>query len=69
MGFSLGTIGGQSSNAKSDKRMYLTEHEDSKINEYLKNCYVKYLLINFGRAELEEYLIKECQSLLNRKSK
>lgn len=71
LGFSLKTKSelGQSTNAKKDKRMYLSEYEDSQINKYLEGCYVKSLSISFGRFELEEYLIKECQPMLNRKSK
>jgi len=49
------------------KKRYFTEEEDIKVTEFLKSCIMKFLVIWFGRFELEEYLIKKYNPLLNRK--
>lgn len=49
------------------KKKYLTEIEDKRITEYLKGTTAMFHPVNFGRYELEEFLITKHRPLLNRK--
>ena len=49
------------------KKRYFSEAEDRKVTDFLKSCTVSIFQVNFGRYELEEYLIKKHRPLLNRK--
>lgn len=49
------------------KKRYFSEAEDRKVTDFLKSCTVAIFQVNFGRYELEEYLIKKHRPLLNRK--
>ena len=53
--------------ARNGKKRYFAESEDKEINKYLHNCKIKAMKVNFGRFELEEYLIRKYRPLLNRK--
>ena len=53
--------------ARNGKKRYFAESEDKEINIYLHNCKIKAMKVNFGRFELEEYLIRKYRPLLNRK--
>ncbi len=57
--FKLQTING--------RKRYFTDNENKKITEFLKNCTIRTMPISFGRFELEEYLIRKNNSILNRK--
>lgn len=59
LGFKLQTING--------RKRYFSDVEDSKITTFLTKCTIKPFPISFGRYELEEYLIKKHNPLLNRK--
>lgn len=59
LGFKLQTIKG--------KKRYFSEIEDKEVTAFLAKCTIKPLPINFGRYELEEYLIRKHKPLLNRK--
>lgn len=61
LNFELKTIKG--------KKRYFSEIEDALITTFLKNCSIKTMPINFGRYELEEYLIDKHQPVLNRKGR
>jgi len=41
--------------------------DDKKVDDYYKECKVRFLPVNFGRFELEEHLIRKYKPLLNRK--
>lgn len=58
---------GQSVTAKKDKRMYLSNAEDSLVNKYISECLIKTMNVSFGRYELEKHLIKTNNPLLNKK--
>ena len=49
------------------KRRYFSESENRQIDLYLKNCLLRAMKINFGRFELEEFLIHKHKPFLNRK--
>jgi predicted GIY-YIG superfamily endonuclease len=49
------------------KKRYFSDIEDKKVTDYLKSCKATVFPVNFGRYELEEYLIKKHRPLLNRK--
>ena len=49
------------------KKRYFFDHEDDQINQYLQKCTIKAMAVNFGRFELEEFLIRKHRPLLNRK--
>lgn len=49
------------------KKRYFSDTENKKITDFLKNCKATLFPVNFGRYELEEYLIKTHKPLLNRK--
>ncbi|MGY8808652.1 MAG: GIY-YIG nuclease family protein, partial [Fidelibacterota bacterium] len=53
--------------SKNGRKRYFTDSEDSMVDIYLKKCKISYMKINFGRFELEEYLIRKYHPLLNRK--
>ncbi len=59
LGFKLQTING--------RKRYFTDNEDRKVTNFLKTCSIRTLPINFGRYELEEFLIEKHNPLLNRK--
>jgi predicted GIY-YIG superfamily endonuclease len=49
------------------KKRYFSDTEDTKVTVFLKKCTIKPYVVNFGRYELEEYLIRKYKPLLNRK--
>lgn len=49
------------------KKRYFDTDKDEKISTYLKDCIIRTMPIQFGRFELEEYLIQKYNPLLNRK--
>lgn len=49
------------------KKRYFSDNEDLKVTSFLRKCTIRPLKINFGRYELEEYLIRKHKPLLNRK--
>jgi predicted GIY-YIG superfamily endonuclease len=49
------------------KKRYFSDSEDKKVTDFLRSCKVTVFAVNFGRYELEEYLIKKHRPLLNRK--
>lgn len=49
------------------KKRYFSDLEDKKVTDFLRTCQAIVFLVNFGRYELEEYLIKKHRPLLNRK--
>ncbi len=49
------------------KKRYFTDIEDKRISTFLSTCKSTVFPVNFGRFELEEYLIKKYRPLLNRK--
>ncbi|MEA2030671.1 MAG: GIY-YIG nuclease family protein [candidate division Zixibacteria bacterium] len=51
------------------KKRYFEPNEDSQVDNYIRNCKIILKMINFGRFELEEYLIRNIQPVLNKKSK
>jgi predicted GIY-YIG superfamily endonuclease len=59
LGFKLQTI--------NKRKRYFSDTEDKKITSFLTKCTIKSYPISFGRYELEEYLIKKYNPLLNRK--
>jgi len=55
-------------NDKGKKVAVAPAHEvDSKTQEYLQHCCVRYLLVDLGRTELKEYIIKRYSPVLNKK--
>jgi predicted GIY-YIG superfamily endonuclease len=56
---------GYSLKLKNGKHRYLDPQEDVGVNRFLKGCKMKYLIVRFGRRELEERLIEEHRPLLN----
>jgi predicted GIY-YIG superfamily endonuclease len=49
------------------RKRYFSETEDKKVTDFLSTCKATIFPVNFGRYELEEYLIKKYKPLLNRK--
>lgn len=49
------------------KKRYFSDSEDVHVSQYLQNCTIRTMAINFGRFELEEFLIRKHNPLLNRK--
>lgn len=49
------------------KKRYFSEIEDKNVSAFLNTCKATIFPVNFGRYELEEYLIKKYKPLLNRK--
>lgn len=35
------------------------------LDDYLKDCYIQYIEVEFGRAEIEDYIIEKCNPILN----
>lgn len=58
-GFELQTING--------KKRYFTEKEDKEISKFLTNAKILTYPVEFGRFELEEFLIRKYRPTLNRK--
>jgi predicted GIY-YIG superfamily endonuclease len=52
---------------RNKRKRYFSESENKQINSYLDNCLLRTMKINFGRFELEEFLIRKHKPLLNRK--
>jgi predicted GIY-YIG superfamily endonuclease len=52
--------------SKKKNREFLEEN-DIQITEFLKKCKVKFLPVNFGRYELEEFMIRKHHPVLNKK--
>jgi predicted GIY-YIG superfamily endonuclease len=52
---------------KNGKKKYFTDKEDVNVSNFLAQCTFRPFAINFGRYELEEYLIRKHRPLLNRK--
>lgn len=52
---------------KNGRKRYFSEPEDRSVTELLTECSVTLFPVEFGRFELEEYLIKKYRPLLNRK--
>jgi len=50
-----------------NKKRYFSDLEDKKVTDFLRSCHATVFPVNFGRYELEEYLIKKHRPLLNRK--
>lgn len=50
-----------------NKKRYFSDLEDKKVTDFLRSCQATVFPVNFGRYELEEYLIKKYRPLLNRK--
>lgn len=53
---------------KNGKKKYFEESEDKSVTEFLKSCKAIFHPVNFGRYEVEEYLIKKYRPVLNRKN-
>jgi predicted GIY-YIG superfamily endonuclease len=49
------------------KKRYFSDLEDKKVTDFLRSCKATVYPVNFGRYELEEFLIKKHRPLLNRK--
>jgi predicted GIY-YIG superfamily endonuclease len=52
--------------SKRKNREFL-EDNDLEITNFLKKCKIKFLTVNIGRYELEEYLIRKHHPILNKK--
>lgn len=52
---------------RNGKKKYFQVIEDKKVTEFLKSCKAMFYPTNFGRYELEEFLIKKHRPFLNRK--
>jgi len=52
---------------KNKKNREFLEKDDLEVTNFLKSCTVKFLPINFGRFELEEFLIRKHHPILNKK--
>ena len=52
---------------RNGKKKYFEVSEDKKVTEFLKSCKATFYPTQFGRYELEEFLIKRHRPLLNRK--
>lgn len=51
------------------KKRKFIEENDILVTDFLKRCRIRYAHVSFGRYELEEYLIKKHNPVLNRKDK
>jgi len=51
------------------KKPRFQAHEETQINNFINDCVIRFMPVQFGRFELEEYLIDKYQPLLNRKGK
>lgn len=55
-------------NEKGKKISTVPQHEiDAKIAEFVSGCCIRYLVIELGRSELKEYIIKRYSPVLNKK--
>lgn len=55
-------------NEKGKKESTIPNEEiNAKTNEYLKKCCFRYLVVDLGRSELTEYIIKRYSPVLNKK--
>jgi predicted GIY-YIG superfamily endonuclease len=54
---------------KKGRKRYFSKQEENELNRFIEQCFVRFMPIQFGRYELEEYLINKYQPLLNRKGK
>jgi len=52
---------------RNGKKKYFEDKEDIKVTDFLRKCTIKPYIVNLGRYELEEYLIRKHKPLLNRK--
>ena len=52
---------------KYGKKTSFTDQDDLGVNKFLKECEIRIMPTNFGRRELEEYLIRKHKPSLNRK--
>jgi predicted GIY-YIG superfamily endonuclease len=52
---------------RNGKAKYFSDDEEKKITDFLHTCRIACLPVNFGRLELEEYLIRKLRPTLNRK--
>ena len=52
---------------RNKKKRYFSDTEDQRVNSYLGKCLLRSMKVNFGRFELEEFLIRKHKPLLNRK--
>lgn len=52
---------------RNEKKRYFKDTEDYKVTEFLSKCTIRPFIVNFGRFEIEEYLIRKHRPLLNRK--
>jgi len=58
---------GYSLSVQNGKRRFLSDIEERGVSKYLSSCRYKSSRIDLGRCELEEYLIRQEEPLLNRK--
>ena len=66
----LGTdILGYTLQTRNGKKRYFDPPEDREISSFLERCLVAFYPVNFGRYEVEEFLIGNLKPILNRKSK
>lgn len=55
-------------NEKGKKVSTISAYEmDTKIKAYVQNCCFRYLVVELGRTELKEYIIKRYRPALNKK--
>lgn len=52
---------------RNGKKRYFKDTEDHKVTEFLSRCTIRPFAVNFGRFEIEEYLIRKHRPILNRK--
>jgi len=53
---------------KNNKKRYFPIEQDEKISDYIyNNCRIRFTYVNFGRLELEKFLINKYKPLLNKK--
>lgn len=58
---------GYSLKIKNGKKRYFDESEERDVDNFLRHCSIIPYEVNFGRYELEEFLIRKYHPLLNRK--
>ncbi|MCH8027870.1 MAG: GIY-YIG nuclease family protein [candidate division Zixibacteria bacterium] len=54
---------------KNGMKRYFEPDENGQVDDYIRNCKIILQIVSFGRFELEEYLIRTIQPILNKKSK
>lgn len=52
---------------RNGKKKYFDVDEDQQVTSFVSACSVATMPVHLGRYEVEEFLIKDCQPLLNRK--